>query len=180
MDEMDEVLEFFKRLSDVERLKIVGLLALQPRSMDEIATALQLRPAAVARQLERLGEINLVKQAGDRYELDQAALEARSRRVFAHARPRVKPEDFEGEDYDRKVLSDFMQPDGRIKALPMQQKKLLVILRYLAQSFAPGERYPEKQVNELLRRFHEDVASLRRYLVDYGLLQRERGEYWRI
>jgi hypothetical protein len=46
--------------------------------------------------------------------------------------------------------------------------------------FEPGQRYPEKQVNELLRRYHDDTASLRRYMVDNQLLARDKGEYWRI
>jgi hypothetical protein len=43
-------------------------------------------------------------------------------------------------------------------------------------------RYSEKQVNEMLNRFHEDTATLRRELVGYGLMGREGGggEYWRV
>jgi hypothetical protein len=38
----------------------------------------------------------------------------------------------------------------------------------------------ENQVNQILRRFHEDTASLRRSMVDNNLLTREKGIYWRI
>jgi hypothetical protein len=55
-----------------------------------------------------------------------------------------------------------------------------VILRYLLKVFEPGQRYPEKQVNELLRRFHPDTAALRRYLVDEKMLERKDGVYWRV
>ena len=41
---------------------------------------------------------------------------------------------------------------------------------------AAGE---EAEVNERLRRFHPDVAALRRYLVDDGFLDRAEGMYWR-
>ena len=91
----------------------------------------------------------------------------------------MDPETLEGDEYDRKVLSEFLLPDGRLKDLPMQNKKLMVILRHVQQVFEPGTRYPEKQVNEMLRRFHEDTASLRRYLVDNRMVQRENGIYWR-
>ena len=45
-----------------------------------------------------------------------------------------------------------------------------------------GTRYSEKQVNEILKRYHEDTATLRRELVGFGLMQREggEGEYWRV
>jgi hypothetical protein len=54
-----------------------------------------------------------------------------------------------------------------------------VILRYIAQAFEPGKRYSEKTVNQMLSRFHPDTASLRRELIGYHLLQRDKGEYWR-
>jgi hypothetical protein len=54
-----------------------------------------------------------------------------------------------------------------------------VVLDRLSQEFEVGVRYPERQVNATLRRFHPDVAALRRYLVDEGLLDREAGVYWR-
>jgi hypothetical protein len=42
-------------------------------------------------------------------------------------------------------------------------------------------RYPEKRVNEILSRFNDDVARLRRWLVEYGCMKREggSGRYWR-
>lgn len=46
--------------------------------------------------------------------------------------------------------------------------------------FEPGQRYEETQVNALCRSFHDDVAMLRRALVDEAFLAREAGVYWRI
>ncbi len=66
-----------------------------------------------------------------------------------------------------------------MKTIPAQRKKLEAVLRHVARAFEPGQRYPEKQVNELLSAFHEDTATLRRELVGYGLMKREHGEYWR-
>jgi hypothetical protein len=54
-----------------------------------------------------------------------------------------------------------------------------MVLEVLAQEFEPGRRYTEREVNEVLGRWHSDVAALRRYLVDEGLLDREPGIYWR-
>ena len=69
---------------------------------------------------------------------------------------------------------------GRLTRLPARRAKRLVVLDRLAQEFDVGVRYSERQVNGILRRFHPDVASLRRYLVDEGFLDRDPGgEYWR-
>jgi hypothetical protein len=68
---------------------------------------------------------------------------------------------------------------GRLREIPARHAKRLVVLTRLALEFEIGVRYPEARVNEVLKRFHPDHASLRRHLVDDGLLSRERGQYWR-
>jgi hypothetical protein len=78
-----------------------------------------------------------------------------------------------------KVLRAFLDDDGRLVAMPAKHRKRLVVLDHIARVFVPGERYPEREVNILLRAFDDDVAMLRRYLVDEGFLTRERGVYWR-
>ncbi len=77
-----------------------------------------------------------------------------------------------------KVLRAFVV-DGRLKSIPRPGRKRRIVLEYLVAVFEPGRRYPEREVNALLRVWHEDVAALRRYLVEEGLLSREAGEYWR-
>jgi hypothetical protein len=76
------------------------------------------------------------------------------------------------------VLETFMK-DGRIEQIPRRKGQRLVILDLLAQEFEPGVHYPEREVNDILRRFHPDTAALRRYLVDEEFMEREAGEYWR-
>lgn len=77
------------------------------------------------------------------------------------------------------TLERFLTPDGRLHTIPSKRAKLLVVLDHLAQSFEPGEVYPEPVVNEKLHRFHHDHAALRRYLVENDFLTREAGHYWR-
>jgi hypothetical protein len=91
---------------------------------------------------------------------------------------------FEGPSSDLRaapdvVLRAFLDGDGRLITVPAKRAKRLVVLDHLAQLFEPGERYPEPEVNRRLRAVHDDVAMLRRYLVDEGFLDRAGGEYWR-
>jgi hypothetical protein len=81
--------------------------------------------------------------------------------------------------YDEKVLEIFVDPGGRLAAIPAQHKKRLAVLRWLAEDFEPGRRYPEAEVNRIISRRHPDFATLRRYLVDEELMQRRRSIYWR-
>jgi hypothetical protein len=173
------VMEFFKAMADVERLKITGLLALSSHSAGEIANFLKIKLPRVVNHLGYLTHLGLVTQDGPTYSLDANAVQVMARQVLAGSRPAVNLEELEGPEYDRKVLSAFLQPDGKIKALPMQQKKLMVLLHYLLPNFQENEKYPEKSVNDILGRYFEDTATLRRSMVDQGLLQRKEGVYWR-
>jgi hypothetical protein len=83
------------------------------------------------------------------------------------------------DDHDSKVLGHFLTTDGRLRTIPTKRSKLLVVLDHLSQSFEPGRHYPEKDVNDILERFHPDYAALRRYLVEDQFLTREEGVYWR-
>jgi hypothetical protein len=179
-----ELLTFFKALADANRLKIVGLLAGQPSTVEDLAVALKLSPSTVSHHLARLGEAGLVSaRARGRYsvyQLEVAALEDRARRLLARPDlPAVAPE-ADVDAFERAVLNNFLGPDGRIKDLPAQQKKLLVILQHVAQAFEPGVRYTEKQVKAILSRFYDDTTTVRRLLVDFHLVARESGIYWKV
>ncbi len=79
----------------------------------------------------------------------------------------------------RRVVANFLRPDGTLHTIPSKHAKLRAVLDHLAQSFELGRTYPEREVNDLLQRFHPDHAALRRYLVEEGFLTREESVYWR-
>jgi len=77
------------------------------------------------------------------------------------------------------VLRTFV-PSGRLVSMPRAGRKRRIVLEHLVTVFEPGVRYPEAEVNTILRAFWPDVSALRRYLVDAQLLERADGVYWRI
>lgn len=177
---MDEqILQFFRTLCDANRLKMAGLLGIQPLTLEQVAAQLKLRPQEAVKHLERLTQSGLVKREGTTYTLDTRALEQIARTALENERQNPSQAAFEGEAEERKVLQAFVRADGRLKELPAQHKKLVIVLRHVANSFEANQHYTEKQVNEHLHRFFDDHASLRRYLVDEKLMQRESGVYWR-
>ena len=95
----------------------------------------------------------------------------------ASERPVPDPTDDVPED-DARILRRYFR-GGRLTQIPPQRSRKLVILNRLRKNSTSGSRYSERQVNAILRRVHEDVASLRRFLVDEGFLDRASGEYWR-
>lgn len=176
----DALLAFFKTFSDVNRLRTAGLLASEPRTVEQIAAALGLTRPQAARHLSYLAHEGVAaSDDGNLYRFQTAAFLEMTRVILAQA-PASPAGSDDLEDAERKVIADFTTADGRLKRLPVQYKKQLIVLRYVNEVFARGERYPEKQVNQILARFHEDTASLRRALVDNGLMTRQNGIYWRI
>ncbi|MFI5284276.1 MAG: DUF2087 domain-containing protein [Candidatus Dormibacterales bacterium] len=82
-------------------------------------------------------------------------------------------------DRDARVRENFIDAGDHLVSIPAQRKKRLPILRWLVEEFQPGRRYTEAEVNRTISRRHPDFATLRRYLVDEELMQRQRGIYWR-
>jgi predicted transcriptional regulator len=181
----EELVAFFKALADANRLKIVGLLAQQPYSVEQLAAILKKRPSTISHHLSKLAEVGLVSARAESYynvyQLEEETLR-KTRLLFSQQDLAAVVEDVDLGAYDRKVVEDYSLPDGRLKTIPAQRKKLEAVLHYVVKTFTPGVRYSEKQVNEMLSRFHADTATLRRELVGYGLMQREGsgGEYWRV
>ena len=186
MSDNAELVELFKALADANRLKIIGLLSHQPYSVEELAALLELKASTVSHHLSKLSKAGLVSARAEGYysvyHLNEEALQSTTQRIFSSEQTAASIEDVDMEAYDRKVLADYSTADGRLKTIPAQRKKLDAVLRYLVRSFQPGVRYPEKEVNEILGRFHPDTATLRRELVGSKLLAREGGggEYWRV
>jgi len=179
------LLEFFKALADPNRLRIIGMLAHQPLSVEQMAEMLKLRASTVSHHLSYLVHVGLVSARPESYyniySFRADALEKMARQLLRSETLPAIAADVDVDAYDRKVLKDFCTADGKIKAFPAQRKKFEAVLRYVLKAFQPGVRYSEKEVNQIIARFNDDTATLRRELVDYQWLKREGGggAYWR-
>lgn len=181
----EELVTFFKALADANRLKIIGLLAQQPYSVEELAALLNLKPSTVSHHLAKLAQIGLVSAKTQSYynvyQLDEKALESKSKSLFSQENLAAYIIDVDVDAYDNKVLKDYARKDGSLKTIPAQRKKLDAVLRHVVQAFDLNKKYNEKKVNEILGKYHEDTATLRRELVGAKLMKREGGggDYWR-
>lgn len=184
VDTKPELVLLFKALADSSRLKIVGLLAQTPYSVEQLAAILNLKPSTISHHLSKLTQVGLVSARAESYynvyQLEEAALQ-QARLLFSSQDLATVTIDLDIDAYDHKVIKDYTRQDGKLKTIPSQRKKLEAILRYVVQSFEPGKRYSEAQANEILSRFHDDVATLRRELVGAKLMERtgDGGAYWR-
>jgi hypothetical protein len=162
-------------LADPVRLKVVAALALGAGTIEEVAAAAGLPLKDVALAARRLARAGLVDRDGHALALHAEQFGAAARAAAEAAPP---PEPLSTDPAESAVLAAFVR-DGRLVSIPAQQSKRRVVLEHLVRLFEPGVRYPEREVNALLAVWHPDVAALRRYLVDEGLLSRESGVYWR-
>jgi predicted transcriptional regulator len=184
MTENAELVAIFKALADANRLKIIGLLARQPYSVEQLAALLGLKAPTVSHHLTRLAQVGLVSARAEGYysvyRLEEPAL-AKTRLLFSKQDLTASLADVDMDAYDRKVVASFSRADGRLRSIPAQRKKLEAVLRHVVKTFKTDRRYTEAQVNEILEQFHEDTATLRRELVGSKLLEREGGggKYWR-
>lgn len=144
MPENTELVDVFKALADANRLKIIGLLARQPYSVEELAALLELKPPTVSHHLARLAEVGLVAVRPESYysvySLDRKALEATSQRLFSGEQMTAAVEGVDMDAYDRRVVEDYTRHDGRLKTIPAQRKKLEAVLRHIVRAFEPERR----------------------------------------
>jgi hypothetical protein len=181
MDDKAKVLDFVKAVSDADRLRIIGVLAQRPATIRQVAEQLGMPFREAFGHLGMLEFAGVVHKDGDLFSLDDASVEDLSKGQFMERRPTYVPDPCL-DAKRRKVLAAFLNADGTLRQIPAPGPKLQVILSYLVAAFEPEASYTEKEVNTLLRRFHADTATLRRALVDAGLLGRESdgSRYWKI
>jgi hypothetical protein len=162
-------------LADDDRRRVFAAVVLGAADPAAVASASGLDAARVAKALGRLVAAGLVVQPADGGLLVAAEVFASAARAEREASASAAGPPL---DEYAAVLARFVR-DGRLISIPASRGKRLVVLNHLAQEFEPGRRYSESMVNLVLGRWHADTASLRRYLVDEGLLDRAAGEYWR-
>ena len=164
-------------LADPARRKVLAAVDLGAASPADVAAATGLDTRTVATALHRLVAAGLVDDHGGRLAVRDDVFAAIARDAVA-ARPEPTMGDVDVPEGSEKVLRIFLR-DGRLSQIPAVRSKRLVVLDFLASQFEPGRVYPERDVNLVLGRFHDDFAALRRHLVDEEFLERRDGFYWR-
>lgn len=181
-ENLDARAGLFKALGHPVRLLILNLVEMRPRHGEELAEILNLNPATISHHLAKLSNAGLLVSKKDQYyqvySLVEGALDKSLADVVHMPQPGL-PANVQEDAYRAKVLRTFIKR-GRLVQIPAQLKKRQVVLGHILQEFEPGRKYSEHEVNLILLEFHEDVASLRRGMIEYGYMQRDKGVYWRV
>lgn len=160
---------------DPVRLAVLGHAAVGPLELEPLAQDLGIGRRKMHEVVGKLQAAGLLRSD---LTLDREVL-----RAIAQSLPQDPPIDPQflaqgWTDDEARTLSKFFS-GSRLKQIPTQRAKRLLVLERLAQEFEPGRRYQEKEVNFTLQLFYSDYAALRRYLIDEELMARADGVYWR-
>lgn len=185
-EQIETLLAFFKALADATRLKVVGLLAQKESSVEEMAATLAVSPSTVSHHLAKLSEIGLVTARAEGYyniyALQTDVLEAMAQKLLSAKTLPAVAQDLDRGAYDRQILKTYLAEDGTLTKVPSTQRKLDVILQFIAEKFEYDRTYTEKEVNAVIGALNPDISGLRRDLISARLLGREKdgSAYWRI
>jgi hypothetical protein len=191
IDERRALIMSMQAMLDPAMLAVIAALHQGERSMAELARELNVAPSLSRGPIGRLVFLELVavRREGERllcwlnqerlYKLN-GALQRLSRDLFAdEARAGVVADAAGFSEVEQQTLRACLQGD-RLVRIPRRPEHLRVVLRWLVGQFEPGRVYPEREVNDILGRHHEDFATLRRALVDIGFMERAHNQYWRL
>lgn len=85
-------------------------------------------------------------------------------------------------DEKEKIISTYFKqgPNGPLDSFPSKEKRKLIVLQHMIKRFDPSKKYSEKEVNEILKTIYHDFATIRRYFIEYGFMDRNKdcSEYW--
>jgi ArsR family transcriptional regulator, arsenate/arsenite/antimonite-responsive transcriptional repressor len=181
-EEMKLLVVMGRALADPTRIRMLGLLAERPMYVQELARVLDVKPPTVSHHISPLVMAGLVRMRRENnyhyYELDGDGIQhlAESTQHIARLLFASNPLPPKSDERAR-ALATFIK-DGRLVSIPAQYKKRRYVMEELAHSFEWGHLYDEKEVNAILKTFHDDVASLRREFIDQRIMMRENGRYW--
>jgi hypothetical protein len=76
-------------------------------------------------------------------------------------------------------IDQFFRPDGSLISIPVKSAKKLAVLQHIARDLSPDTKYPEKELNQLIAKYHDDTASIRRHMIEFGIVDRDSESfYW--
>ena len=76
-------------------------------------------------------------------------------------------------------IDQFFSADGSLISIPVKSAKKIAVLQRIASGLSPDTKYGEKELNEFISTFHDDTAAIRRYMIEFGIMRRDKESiYW--
>lgn len=179
----EQALKLFKGLADRSRLQILKSLLEEDMYVERLAQRLELTPATVSFHLKKLMDAGAVSSRREQYytmySINKEVFQCRILDILGEKSSDAQRQQEREARYRQRVLDSFFEY-GRLKAIPAQRKKERICLEEIAKELELGRPYPERELNQVLLRFHQDYCTLRRDMISEGVLRREEGLYTRL
>ena len=176
---MKEKLELLKLLADETRLEILNILLKEDSYVEKIACELSLTPATICYHLKKMESAGVVNCSRSQFYI----IYSLNREIFDKPLFELIKKDEEivdtEEKYKKEVISNFFKY-GRLTQIPTQRKKREIVLAEILNQFDFDREYEEKEVNEIILRYHEDFCTIRREMIAFGMMTRDHEIYKRV
>ncbi|MEK5397538.1 DUF2087 domain-containing protein [Paenibacillus sp. FSL K6-2859] len=182
--QVEKIVNYHKALADPTRLRLLLLLSQGEMHGQALAEKLNLSQPTVTHHAAKLREAALIKERRDKNtvyfklnpEFISSGAESSLQFIFSKG-ARNMEEKSPGSSLKESVLRNFFSKDGRLRQIPAQYKKKLIALQYMVEKLEPGVVYSEKEINEFIKQFHEDFATIRREFIMHQFMYRENDKY---
>ena len=176
---MENRIALLKCLADESRIAILNILAKGDSYVEMIASKLELTPATVCYHLKKMEAAGIVCCSRTQfymiYSLNREMFDCSLAELLFTGDQTIDREDA----YRQKILDSFIV-NGRLLSIPSQRKKREIVLDKLAERFEFDRTYTEREVNQIILEFHDDFCTVRRWMIEYGLMIRDREIYQRV
>lgn len=190
--QLDGLVLFHKAVGDPTRIRVLALLSNGPLHGQALAGKLGLTPPTITHHMVKLREAGLIYERRDKntiyFYLHEANVRRGSQAILQLVFKADENEESSAEEARENqkmsmnaekaaVVKNFFSADGKLKQIPTQRKKKLIVFEHMVKGFETGKKYTEKEINEYIKKFHDDYATIRREFIMNHYMYRENGIY---
>jgi hypothetical protein len=185
--QLDKVVQYHKALADPTRIKMLILLVGGELNGQQLAEKLFVTPATITHHATKLREASLINERRDKntiyFSLNHYFLKSNSSAALNLILKNLNGDGGLSMSDDRNkrlkdsVLKNFFTAEGNLKHIPVQLKKKLIVLEHVVAKLEQGRKYNEKEINEFIKTFHNDYATIRREFIMHQFMYRENQIY---
>jgi hypothetical protein len=187
--QLDKIVSYHKALADPTRIKLLLLLADGELHGQALAEKLCVSTATITHHAAKLREVSLIHERRDKntiyFSLNEYFIRGNANAVvdliFKKKGEQQQMDDTSKSESDERlrqsVLRNFITSEGRLKHIPAQLKKKLIVFEHMVSQLEKGRTYTEKELNIWIKRFHEDFATIRREFIMHQFMYRDKEVY---
>ncbi|MFD0672165.1 metalloregulator ArsR/SmtB family transcription factor [Cohnella sp. GCM10027633] len=183
--QLDKVVNYHKALADPTRIRMLILLAAGELNGQALADKLGVTPATVTHHAAKLRGASLVNERRDKntiyFSLNHYFIRNNANAVvdlvYRSAEGGEQPMEDKHERLREAVLKNFFTSAGKLKSVPAQLKKKLIVLEHLVSKLEKGRKYAEPEINAFIKGYHDDYATLRREFIMHQYMFRDNEVY---